>query len=267
MNRKLLIFFFLSCVLEGSFGFKSFECPMNSMSFTKEQDVNWYTKYENVDSEKLCGTFCARSEKCLYWTWFESHSYSDKKLKTKDCLLFEESDQINSKSYAISGEKNCPQEVKPEPDCPYCYSPPIEFTADNGNLTNISFDDGKSANYINDIDDVGTSELCGQLCAITTPCVYWTWYGPGSPRHEKTCLMFDNIHELNYNEYAYSGNKYFPDSSKDDPDCATVVQECPDPCPDPGPDNAANSLQVKDKGLMQFLWMACFFAFMMAFKM
>ena len=82
-------------------------------------------------------------------------------------------------------------------------------------MDKITFDDGDRNNYIDKIDGVGDATLCGQLCALTTACVYWTWYAPGvtdnggyGKRSAHTCLMFDNIEDLRYNSYATSGNKY-----------------------------------------------------------
>jgi len=244
----------------------AFICPLGDTSMTLENDDNFFTLvYEKVDSWELCGLFCARSEKCLYWTWFDTKYTS--KHNIHDCLLFDNNRQQHSLTGVISGEKNCPENVQPEPSCPRCAKTTdngllIEFTEKN--LDYITFDDGQSQNYIDEIPNVGDSKLCGHLCAITTACVYWTWYDDGDSRDANTCLMFDNIVELQYNENAYSGNKYYPNSDRTEPECTPA---CPDPCPNdpgPGPDNAA---ELPSKDVTKYLGIATFVGLVAVFWM
>jgi len=240
MQNAFLSFVFL-CGLEVVMG-TTFECPLNGITMTREDDDNYYRKYENVDSHPLCGIFCARSERCNYWTWFQKNSHKHDEL---DCLLFESNDQMLQNDGAISGENNCPANLEPEPTCPSCGVIPIDFTAKN--LDYITFDNGLKQNYIDEIPGVGDSKLCGDLCAITAACAYWTWYKAGAKAD--TCLMFNNIEQLQYNTDAYSGNKYYPDSTPE-PGCQPP---CSDVKPEPGPDNAANALLTIEKGLLKWI--------------
>ena len=94
---------FILCGLKVVFGF---ECPMEGIRMSKEVDKNYYEPiYRNVGSFELCGTFCARSEKCRFWTWYEDGD--DSIHNSYDCLLFESSDQIQNYEEAYSGERNC----------------------------------------------------------------------------------------------------------------------------------------------------------------
>ena len=75
----------------------------------------------------------------------------------------------------------------------------------------VSFDgeEEDKDNFINKIANVGDQELCGQLCARTTGCVYWTWYqSDDNHRSSNDCLMFNNIKYVHYNSHTTSGDKY-----------------------------------------------------------
>jgi len=264
MKENLLITFLLVCVLKGAFVF-ALQCPSPGISMSLEDDNNFFVKYANVDTFDLCGTFCARSEECKYWTWF-SEDYSDfRKYNDLDCLLFKNAEQLTQIDGTTSGEKMCPDTIEEEPECKNCSPEPIRFSIKD--LNEISFDDGDNANFLDKIEGVGDSSLCGKLCAITTPCIYWTWYSSKSGKREaNTCLMFDNIVQLRHNENAISGEKHNPDPNPED----SCPLTCPDPCvinPEPGPNNAGNALQFTDKSMMEVLGMAFYVAVMAAIKM
>jgi len=248
MKEKLLITFLLVCVLEGAF---ALDCPADDISMSKEDDNNFYEKYPNVDTFDLCGTFCARSDRCNFWTWY-SMSSDSKMYDELDCLLFESDNQLTQTDGTKSGYKMCPTTIDPEPECKKCSPEPIRFAAKE--LDEISFDDGQDANFVDKIEGVGEASLCGKLCAITTPCIYWTWYKftESSKRKMNTCLMFDNIVQLRHNENAISGEKHNPEP-KPEGTCT--------PC------NAGNSVQLMEKGVMQVFGMAFYVAVMAAIKM
>jgi len=194
MKEKLLITFLLVCVLEGVLASGKIQCPAEDISMTLEGDDNSYVKYQNVDTYDLCGTFCARSDKCKFWTWYDRYSDSTK-YDFLDCLLFESDDQLTQIDGAISGEKMCPFGKNPEPECKDCSPEPIRFKEKS--LNEISFDDGNNANYVDIIEGVGESTLCGRLCAITTPCIYWTWYSSQyGKRKGNTCLMLTTLYSF-----------------------------------------------------------------------
>jgi len=264
MKEKLLITFLLVCVLEGAFASGKIQCPAEDMSMTLEGDENFIAKYQNVDSMDLCGTFCARSDNCKFWTWFSKNSDTTK-YRDLDCLLFDSDDQTVTLIGAISGEKTCPSTIRPEPECKDCSPDPIRFKVKS--LSEISFHGGDDANYVDIIEEVGDSSLCGKLCAITTPCIYWTWYSSDyGKRKENTCLMFDNIVQLQHNPVAISGEKHSPDPDVEE----TCPLQCPEPCvidPEPGPNNAGNSVQLIEKGVMKVFGMAFYVAVMAAIKM
>jgi len=264
MQEKIFLTFLFLCVLKGKF-VSSIECPSYGISMSYEDDNNFSAKYVNVDTYDLCGIFCARSDTCEYWTWYKENSRSNK-YDDFDCLLFTSDKQLTSNDGAISGEKMCPSTIEPEPDCGNCSPQPIRFAAKN--LTKITFDDGQDANYLDKIEGVGDSSLCGKLCAITTPCIYWTWYkATDGKRHANSCLMFDNIIQLQYNENAISGEMNYPDTDPEDR-CPLVEDECNDPCvvdPEPGPYNEANVLHFA--GAMNALGMAFYVAVMSAIRM
>jgi len=259
MQEKALLTFLLLCVLEGGF-VSSLECPADGISMSYEDDNNYERMYKQVDSFDLCGIFCARSDTCEFWTWYKETSNS-KKYDRLDCLLFSNNDQIQSNDGAYSGVKMCPESIEPEPDCDQCSPQPVRFLAKN--LTKITFDDGQDVNYLDKIEDVGNSRLCGELCAITTPCIYWTWYkSHDGKRDPKTCLMFNNIIQLQYNENAISGEKHYPDTNPEDT-CPLVEDSCIDPCvidPEPGPHNAGNVVPFGDECAMKVLGMAFYLA-------
>lgn len=259
MQEKVLLTFLLLCVLKGGF-VSSLECPAEGISMSFEDDDNWEKVYKKVDSYKLCGIFCARSDICEFWTWYKEDSNS-KKYDRLDCLLFSNNDQIQSNLGAYSGAKMCP-EIEAEPDCDQCSPQPVRFLTKN--LTKISFDDGQDNNALDKILDVGNSHLCGELCAITTPCIYWTWYKShsGMFRDPKTCLMFNNIIQLQYNENAISGEKHYPNTDPEDT-CPLLEDSCIDPCvidPEPGPPNAGNVVPFGDECAMKVLGMAFYLA-------
>jgi len=266
MQEKALLTFLLLCVLKEGF-VSSLECPADGMSMSYEDDNNYDKIYKQVDSFDLCGIFCARSDTCEYWTWYKKDSNS-KKYDRMDCLLFSNSEQIQSNLGAYSGEKYCPESIEPEPACGDCSPEPIRFLAKN--LTKITFDNGDNVNYLDKIEDVGNSRLCGQLCAITTPCIYWTWYkSHDGKRDAHSCLMFDNIIQLQYNENAISGEKNFPNDDPED-SCPLIKDTCNDPCvidPEPGPHNAGNVVSFGDKGAMKVLGMAFYVAVMAVIRM
>jgi len=247
MKEMLLITFLLVCVLEGAF---ALDCPADDISMSKEDDNNFYVKYPKVDTFDLCGTFCARSDRCKFWTWYSMIS-ATKKYDELDCLLFESDDQLNTINGAKSGKKLCPTTIYPEPECKACSPEPIRFAAKE--LDDISFDDGQDANYLDKVPGVGESSLCGKLCAITTPCIYWTWYKrTDGKRNIYDCLMFDNIIQLRHNENAISGEKHNPITNPE----ATCA-----PC------NAGNSVQLMEKGVITVFGMAFYVAVMAAIKM
>jgi len=266
MKQNLLITFLLVCVLEGVF-VSALKCPSEGISMSFEDDNNYLVKYPNVDTPDLCGTFCSRSEECEFWTWYSKDSDTEK-YDDLDCLLFDSQDQLNQIDGATSGDKTCPESIEPEPECGKCSPEPIRFSAKN--LTQITFDDGKDQNYLEKIDGVHDSSLCGSLCAITTPCIYWTWYeSKVGNRDAHSCLMFDNIVQLQFNEYAISGEKNYPDINPED-SCPLVEDICNDPCvvdPEPGPYNAGNAVQFGDKCPMKALGIAFYVAVMAVIRM
>ena len=101
MKEKLLITFLLVCVLEGAF---ALDCPAEGISMSKEDDNNFYAKYQNVGTFDLCGTYCARSDRCKFWTWYSMVS-DTKKYDDLDCLLFESDNQLNQIDGVKSGAK------------------------------------------------------------------------------------------------------------------------------------------------------------------
>jgi len=267
MKQNLLITFLLVCVLEGVF-VSALKCPSTGISMSLEDDKNYLEpKYPNVDTYGLCGTFCSRTEECKFWTWYSKGSNS-KKYNDLDCLLFDSDDQLTQTDGATSGDKTCPEDIELEPACGKCSPEPVRFSAKN--LTQITFDDGQDKNYLEEIDGVGDSSLCGSLCAITTPCIYWTWYkSKVGNRDAHSCLMFDNIVQLQFNEYAISGEKNYPDINPED-SCPLVEDICNDPCvvdPEPGPHNAGNAVQFGDKGAMKALGIAFYVAVMAVIRM
>jgi len=191
-----------------------YNCPMEDISMDDGNDDNYFDKLEDVDSYLLCGIFCARTSKCNFWTWFESSVSPNAK---HDCLLFEANAQTKSISYAWSGENNCPYNMEKEPSCPKHYSVSITKFGPQQPLDEISFDDGQTSNFKDLIKGVGNKDLCGELCARTTICVYWTWYASSNNNREGgDCVMFDNLSELHHDSYAVSGDKYYPNTNPED---------------------------------------------------
>ena len=108
MQEKVLLTFLFLCVLKGAFvsSLKDIKCPADGISMSYEDDDNFIAKYEGVDTYDLCGTFCARSESCEYWTWYKEY-YHSSKYRGLDCLLFTSDKQLTTNSEAVSGEKMC----------------------------------------------------------------------------------------------------------------------------------------------------------------
>jgi len=254
MIRKVILSFLILCVLRRTYGsstgLEKFDnCPMPGISMTnQESDENFSQKYSKVDTYKICGTFCSRTTGCQYWTWFSQAMYG---FEAKDCLLFESEEQTNARTGAYSGEKNCPDpKEKPEPECPNCLPLPIEFS-DHNVLDKIAFDDGQSSNFIESIQGIHEEDVCGNLCAVTTPCLYWTWYNYSTGgRDANTCLLFDDraLPELRYNSYARSGNKYYPQTNPE-PGCRVCEFE------------GSSADRCHLMGLMKWVWISAFVVF------
>jgi len=223
----------------------NFACPMDDISMDDGRNENYFDHLDNVGSYLLCGTFCARTDNCNYWTWFEYGSTSER------CLLFDANAQTNSKPGAKSGEKDCPADIVQEPACPEDYDITIVKFGPQQPLNEISFDDGKTANYLDIIKDVENERLCGQLCARTTVCLYWTWYqSEHINRKEGDCVMFDSLNELNDDDHAISGDKYWPNTTPEGY-CEGVT---------------GASAEIQNSGLLCLLGMATYAVFIKAFR-
>merc|ERR1712018_666865 len=238
-----LFFVFTLCTLG-----QAKDCPMPDISLSDGKDSNCFETLKDVDSYKLCGTFCARTDNCKYWTWFEDSAISD--YDDRDCLLCTNDEQTKRSDGAYSGESTCPTTMEKEPPCPTYGITTIGL--EKQPLTSISFDDGEGEdNFVNKVEGVGNRELCGELCGRTTACVYWTWYSrSGNGRSQYDCLMFDNIKYVHYNSATPSGDKKNPNTTPED--------GCPGPNPGPGPDNGADTFNLPAKVLTKYLWIAIF---------
>merc|ERR1712076_309667 len=241
----ILFFVFAICALG-----EAKDCPMEHITLSDGSDSNCFEKLKN-DSYKLCGTFCSRTDNCNYWTWYEHASgsiYDD-----NDCLLCIDDEQTGAFAGAYSGESTCPASIEKEPSCPTHGITTIGL--EKQPLTSISFDDGEEDNFINKIDEVGDAGLCGELCARTTACVYWTWYSSSSShRSSNDCLMFDNIKYVHNNPATTSGDKFNPNTTPED----GCPNPNPGPDPGPGPDNGADTFNLPAKVLTMYLGIAIF---------